>query len=105
MSALVFRILAVFWKDEETLTALFRTNFRVEFPFDPQEIIAFVVIGIVSGLAAANFVAFHKYLNKKIPLVFKSQTQRQMIYPVLVAALYSIMTFPGDYALIPFLQF
>jgi len=27
--------------------------------------------------------------------MFKSQTQREMIYPVLVAALYSIMTFPG----------
>lgn len=95
MAALVFRISAVFWKDEETLTALFRTNFRVDFPFDLQEIIAFVVIGIVCGLAAANFVSFHKYLMKKVPIIFPSHNQQLFLYPALVCALYSTMTFPG----------
>ena len=33
------------WCVIETITALFNTGFRAEFPFDPLEILAFVVIG------------------------------------------------------------
>ena len=75
MSALVFRIAAVFWRDEETLTALFRTSFSVDFPFDLVEIIAFIVIGIVAGLASAHFVIFHRYLSRKIPKIFRNNSQ------------------------------
>ena len=75
MSALVFRIAAVFWSDEETLTALFRTSFSVDFPFDLVEIIAFIVIGIVAGLASAHFVIFHRYLSRKIPKIFRNNSQ------------------------------
>lgn len=95
MAALVFRIAAVFWKDEETLTALFRTSFRVDFPFDILEILAFVIIGIIAGLAAANFVIFHKYLTKQVPKIFKTKNQRTYIYPTICALVYSTLTFPG----------
>ncbi|KFO22097.1 Chloride channel protein 1 [Fukomys damarensis] len=46
-SAFVFRVLAVWNKDAVTITALFRTNFRMDFPFDLQELPAFAVIGSV----------------------------------------------------------
>jgi len=95
MAALVFRVSAVFWKDEETLTALFRTNFRVDFPFDVMEILAFVIIGVIAGLAAANFVIFHKYLTKQLPKIFKTLNQRSVLYPLLCGLIYSTLTFPG----------
>ncbi|KAI2667446.1 Chloride channel protein 2 [Labeo rohita] len=44
-SAFIFRVLAVWNKDEETITALFKTRFRLDFPFDLQELPAFAVLG------------------------------------------------------------
>ena len=29
----------------ETITALFKTDFKVDFPFDPQELFVFALIG------------------------------------------------------------
>uniref|UniRef100_A0A673YF27 Chloride voltage-gated channel 2 n=1 Tax=Salmo trutta TaxID=8032 RepID=A0A673YF27_SALTR len=54
-SAFIFRVLAVWNKDEETITALFKTRFRLDFPFDLQELPAFAVIGDQYGI----------YRNKK----------------------------------------
>ncbi|RXN33376.1 chloride channel 1-like protein [Labeo rohita] len=44
-SAFIFRVLSVWNKDSVTITALFRTNFRMDFPFDLQELPAFAIIG------------------------------------------------------------
>jgi chloride channel 2 len=45
--AFLFRLAAVLFQDEETITALFKTSFRPDFPFDLQELLAFGVIGSV----------------------------------------------------------
>ena len=45
--AFLFRLAAVWFKNEETITALFKTSFRPDFPFDLQELSAFAVIGWV----------------------------------------------------------
>ncbi|XP_077867132.1 chloride channel protein 2-like, partial [Saccoglossus kowalevskii] len=58
--AFVFRLLAVWVKEEETITALFKTNFRVDFPFDVQEFLAFALIGVVTGFGGALFVYMHR---------------------------------------------
>lgn len=86
-SAFIFRVLAVWNKDEgegeirydsqhsqmiirhiflsfslrhiaETITALFKTRFRLDFPFDLQELPAFAVLGFVSHLC--HFSPKHK---------------------------------------------
>uniref|UniRef100_A0A8C8JK39 Chloride channel protein 2 n=1 Tax=Oncorhynchus tshawytscha TaxID=74940 RepID=A0A8C8JK39_ONCTS len=44
-SAFIFRVLAVWNQDEETITALFKTRFRLDFPFDLQELPAFAILG------------------------------------------------------------
>ncbi|ELK13763.1 Chloride channel protein, skeletal muscle [Pteropus alecto] len=59
-SAFVFRVLAVWNKDAVTITALFRTNFRMDFPFDLQELPAFAIIGICCGFLGAVFVYLHR---------------------------------------------
>nr|XP_020492510.1 chloride channel protein 2 [Labrus bergylta] len=71
-SAFIFRVLAVWNRDEETITALFKTRFRLDFPFDLQELPAFAVIGIL--------------LMKK-----------RLLYPALVTLLVSTLTFPPGF--------
>lgn len=44
----LFQLAAVWFKDEETITALFKTSFNVEFPFDPLELLAFAFIGYIN---------------------------------------------------------
>ncbi|KAJ6653612.1 hypothetical protein lerEdw1_009046 [Lerista edwardsae] len=55
-SAFVFRVFAVWNKDAVTITALFRTNFRMDFPFDLQELPAFAVIGRLVYPGVITFV-------------------------------------------------
>lgn len=43
--AFLFRLAAVWVKAEETITALFKTSFRIDFPFDLRELVAFAFIG------------------------------------------------------------
>ncbi|KAG1681938.1 Chloride channel protein 2 [Nymphon striatum] len=84
--AMVFRLLAVWFKDEgteslillflfayfffnlikcflpvETLTALFKTSFRIDFPFDPQELVAFAMIGTVLSEYSVDLLAHCLY--------------------------------------------
>ena len=43
--AFLFRLAAVWFKSEETITALFKTSFNVDIPFDPLEMFFFAFIG------------------------------------------------------------
>ncbi|GAB5574594.1 chloride channel protein ClC-Ka isoform X1 [Prionailurus iriomotensis] len=43
--AFMFRLLAVFNSEQETITSLYKTNFRVDVPFDLPEIFFFVALG------------------------------------------------------------
>ncbi|XP_071998469.1 chloride channel protein 2 isoform X1 [Engystomops pustulosus] len=99
-SAFIFRVLAVWNKDEETITALFKTRFRLDFPFDLQELPAFAVIGIASGFGGALFV----YLNRKIVEFMRKQKainkflmKKRLLFPAVVTLLISTLTFPPGF--------
>ncbi|OCT80607.1 hypothetical protein XELAEV_18027422mg [Xenopus laevis] len=99
-SAFIFRVLAVWIKDEETITALFKTRFRLDFPFDLQELPAFAVIGIASGFGGALFV----YLNRKIVEFMRKQKtinrflmKKRLLFPALVTLLMATLTFPPGF--------
>uniref|UniRef100_A0A3B3HVM5 Chloride channel protein 2 n=1 Tax=Oryzias latipes TaxID=8090 RepID=A0A3B3HVM5_ORYLA len=99
-SAFIFRVLAVWNRDEETITALFKTRFRLDFPFDLQELPAFAVIGIASGFGGALFV----YLNRLIVQFIRTQKtinrflmKKRLLYPVLVTLIISTLTFPPGF--------
>uniref|UniRef100_A0AAY4DZ42 Chloride channel protein n=1 Tax=Denticeps clupeoides TaxID=299321 RepID=A0AAY4DZ42_9TELE len=96
-SAFIFRVLAVWNRDEETITALFKTRFRLDFPFDLQELPAFAVIG---GFGGALFV----YLNRLIVQFIRKQKtinkflmKKRLLYPALVTLLISTLTFPPGF--------
>lgn len=87
-AAILFRLFAIIFEEEETVTALFKTALRHDFPFDAFELLAFAGIGygspmltvnelcckvfccfsVFSGLAGALFVYTHRkiiYLSRK----------------------------------------
>ncbi|KAJ8367845.1 hypothetical protein SKAU_G00078730 [Synaphobranchus kaupii] len=99
-SAFIFRVLAVWNKDEETITALFKTRFRLDFPFDLQELPAFAVIGIASGFGGALFVYFNRLIVqfiRKQKTINKFLMKKRLLYPALVTLLVSTMTFPPGF--------
>uniref|UniRef100_A0AAV2JPN7 Chloride channel protein n=1 Tax=Knipowitschia caucasica TaxID=637954 RepID=A0AAV2JPN7_KNICA len=105
-SAFIFRVLAVWNQEEETITALFKTRFRLDFPFDLQELPAFAILGIACGFAGALFV----YLNRHIVECMRKQKTinkfllrnpslpvRRLLYPAMVTLLVSTLTFPPGF--------
>uniref|UniRef100_A0A6I8P592 Chloride voltage-gated channel 1 n=1 Tax=Ornithorhynchus anatinus TaxID=9258 RepID=A0A6I8P592_ORNAN len=96
-SAFVFRVLAVWNKDAVTITALFRTNFRMDFPFDLQELPAFAVIGICCGFLGAIFVYLHRQLVlgiRRQKTLNKFLTKYRLLYPAVVTFVIASFTFP-----------
>ncbi|XP_050992719.1 chloride channel protein 1a isoform X2 [Labeo rohita] len=99
-SAFIFRVLSVFNKDAVTITALFRTNFRMDFPFDLQELPAFAIIGISCGFLGAFFV----YLNRQVVLFMRRPnlftrflTKHRLIFPAVVTLVVTTLTFPPGF--------
>jgi len=97
IGAIVFRLLSIWFEDEETIVAVFRTGFSMDFPYDPQELIVFTLIGVCCGLGGALYVYMHRrYVlwmrgNKQLT---KFLQKNRFIYPFLVSALISAVTFP-----------
>ncbi|KAM5204980.1 chloride channel protein 1 isoform 1-T1 [Hipposideros larvatus] len=96
-SAFVFRVLAVWNKDADTITALFRTSFRMDFPFDLKELPAFAIIGICCGLLGAVFVYLHRQVmlgvrNNKALSQFLAK--HRLLYPGIVTFVIASFTFP-----------
>ncbi|KAK1894789.1 Chloride channel protein 1 [Dissostichus eleginoides] len=83
-----------------TITALFKTNFRMDFPFDLQELPAFAIIGISCGFLGAFFV----YLNRQVVLFMRRPTaltrfltRHRLIYPGAVTLIIATLTFPPGF--------
>lgn len=95
--AFLFRLGAVWFKDEETITALFKTSFRPDFPFDLEELLAFALIGVVAGFFGAFFVWVHRnyvLLRRRFRKYTKFLERHIFIYPAVVTILFTSLTFP-----------
>ena len=77
---------------------LFRTDFKVVYPYDPRELIAFSGIGVVCGLGGALYVYTHRrYVlwmrgNKRLT---KFLQKNRFIYPFIISFLITAVTFPN----------
>ncbi|GFW23128.1 chloride channel protein 2 [Trichonephila clavipes] len=81
----------------ETITALFKTNFSVDFPFDPQELLAFALIGAFCGFAGALFVWLHRqivYFNRRHKKMNSFLQRNRFMYPAVITVVISSLTFP-----------
>ncbi|XP_054420263.1 chloride channel protein 1 isoform X2 [Pteronotus mesoamericanus] len=96
-SAFVFRVLAVWNKDAVTITALFRTNFRMDFPFDLKELPAFAIIGICCGFLGAVFVYLHRQVMlgvRKHKALSQFLAKHRLLYPGIITFVIASLTFP-----------
>ncbi|XP_012539647.1 chloride channel protein 2 isoform X2 [Monomorium pharaonis] len=95
--ATMFRLLAIWFQREETITAMFATSFTMEFPFDPQELLVFALIGVGSGLLGAFYVWLHRqyviFMRKNKSMNSFLQKNR-FLYPGIVSLLVSSVSFP-----------
>lgn len=95
--ATVWRLFAVWFKNEGAITALFKTNFRNDFPFDPQELFVFALMGVVCGFGGAGYVKLHRAIvhffrnQKKLNAILQ---KNRFIYPGLVTTVLMIVSFP-----------
>ncbi|XP_054598910.1 chloride channel protein 2 [Nothobranchius furzeri] len=99
LAAIVYRVLPVWASAEETITALFKTHFPVEFPFHLYELPVFAGVGIACGFGGALFVYLFgliiRFTRKKT--VSKFFMKRRLLYPALVTLLVSSLTFPPGF--------
>ncbi|XP_040580336.1 chloride channel protein 2 [Lepeophtheirus salmonis] len=102
--AMIFRLLSIWFKDNTTIIAVFLTGFKMDFPYDPQELFVFAMIGVFCGMGGALYVYLHRcYVlwmrrNKKLT---KFLQKNRFIYPFLVSLVISSISFPpglGKYA-------
>ncbi|XP_011945058.1 PREDICTED: chloride channel protein ClC-Kb isoform X7 [Cercocebus atys] len=54
--AFMFRLLAVFNSEQETIASLYKTSFRVDIPFDLPEIFFFVILGGLCGILSCAYL-------------------------------------------------
>ena len=98
VAGIVFRLLSVWLGDEVTIVAVFRTNFPVDFPYDPKELFIFSLIGIICGAGGALYCFCHRrYVlwmrgNKRLSNFLQ---KNRFIYPCFVAFLLSSVQCPN----------
>ncbi|XP_056651700.1 chloride channel protein ClC-Kb isoform X1 [Monodelphis domestica] len=95
--AFMFRLLAVFNSEQETIASLFKTRFRVDIPFDLPEIFFFVLLGFVCGIMSCAYIFCHRqyvlflqrnWITKKLLATDKP------LYSALVALVLASITYP-----------
>ncbi|XP_008194671.1 chloride channel protein 2 isoform X2 [Tribolium castaneum] len=95
--ATIFRLLAVWFDRADTVTAVFKTSFQMDFPFDPQELFVFALIGAFCGLGGAFYVWMHR---QYVMFMRNSKTinsflqKNRFLYPAIVSLLVSTVSFP-----------
>ena len=95
--AVMFRLIAIWTNRADTVVAMFRTAFNVEYPYDPLELFVFAGIGAVCGVGGWLYVYLHRrYVlwmrgNKRLT---KFLQKNRFIYPTLVALFLASATFP-----------
>ncbi|NXA09923.1 CLCKB protein, partial [Sapayoa aenigma] len=116
--AFMFRLLAVFNSEQrqrvlpiplnpplliplpplpETITALFKSDLKIDFPFDLVETFFFVILGIICGLVACAYLFCQRWMMvavKRNWLTAKLLATDKPVYTALVMLLLSSITFP-----------
>ncbi|XP_028922520.1 chloride channel protein ClC-Ka-like isoform X1 [Ornithorhynchus anatinus] len=95
--ACMFRLLAVFNSEQETITALFRTNFKIDFPFDLPEIFFFMALGVLCGVLSCAYLFCQRWFLgyvRRNPVTARLLATDKPVYSALVAFLLASITYP-----------
>ncbi|KAF4789380.1 Chloride channel protein ClC-Kb [Turdus rufiventris] len=81
----------------ETIAAVFKSNLRIDFPFDLLETFFFLILGIICGIVACAYLFCQRWMMvavKKNRLTAKLLATDKPVYTVLVVLLFASITFP-----------
>ncbi|CAI9582957.1 unnamed protein product [Staurois parvus] len=95
--AFMFRLLAVFNSEQETILAIFKTSFRISFPFDLPEMFFFMILGVICGTVSCAYLFCQRWLLgyvRRSPITSRLLASEKPMYSALVAILISTITFP-----------
>uniref|UniRef100_A0A8D0L2F5 Chloride channel protein n=1 Tax=Sphenodon punctatus TaxID=8508 RepID=A0A8D0L2F5_SPHPU len=95
--AFMFRLLAVFNSEQETIMALFKTNFKIDFPFDLPETFFFMFLGVVCGVVSCAYLFCQRWFLgyvRRNNFTAKLLATDKPVYSALAALLLSSITFP-----------
>ncbi|XP_068097737.1 chloride channel protein ClC-Kb-like isoform X2 [Hyperolius riggenbachi] len=95
--AFMFRLLAVFNSEQETIAAIFKTNFKITFPFDLPETFFYMIVGVICGTVGCAYLFCQRWLLgyvRRNPFTSKLMAADKPIYSALVAILLASITFP-----------
>ena len=99
VGALFWRLLTVWFQYEDNITHIFKTNFRLESPYETLEIISFAILGIGCGLSAFVFVTFNDYLvqlNRKQNWFNSFLKKNPLLYPIIISSVVGFVSYPGS---------
>ncbi|XP_061869247.1 chloride channel protein ClC-Ka [Colius striatus] len=95
--AFMFRLLAVFNSEQESIAAIFKSDLKIDFPFDLKETFFFAILGVICGLVACAYLFCQRWL---LAAVGKNRFSAKLlatdkpIYTALVVLLLASITFP-----------
>ncbi|KAM6191559.1 chloride channel protein ClC-Kb-like [Sarcoramphus papa] len=95
--AFMFRLLAVFNSEQETIAAVFKSDLKIDFPFDLLETFFFAILGAVCGLVGCAYLFCQRWLLAAVRenrLTAKLLATDKPVYTVLVVLLLASITFP-----------
>ncbi|XP_007948966.1 chloride channel protein ClC-Ka [Orycteropus afer afer] len=95
--AFMFRLLAVFNSEQETITSLFKTSFRVDVPFDLPEIFFFVVLGAICGILSCAYLFCQRtflHFIRTNRFTSKLLATSKPVYSTLVTLVLASITYP-----------
>uniref|UniRef100_A0A672UXL1 Chloride channel protein n=1 Tax=Strigops habroptila TaxID=2489341 RepID=A0A672UXL1_STRHB len=95
--AFMFRLLAVFNSEQETIAAIFKSDLKIDFPFDLLETFFFAILGAVCGLLACAYLFCQRWLLAAVRenrLTAKLLATDKPVYTALVVLLLASITFP-----------
>ncbi|NXS82122.1 CLCKB protein, partial [Erpornis zantholeuca] len=102
--AFMFRLLAVFNSEQgkaaqagQTIAAVFKSDLKIDFPFDLLETFFFVILGTICGTVACAYLFCQRWMMvavKKNWLTAKLLATDKPVYTVLVVLLLASITFP-----------
>ncbi|OPJ86272.1 chloride channel protein ClC-Kb [Patagioenas fasciata monilis] len=95
--AFMFRLLAVFNSEQETIAAIFKSNITIDFPFHLTETFFFVILGVICGVLGCAYLFCQRWLLAAVKhnrLTGKLLATDKPIYTALVVLLLASITFP-----------
>ncbi|XP_062889149.1 chloride channel K isoform X4 [Mobula hypostoma] len=96
--AFMFRLLSVFNNEQETIIALFKTKFQVDFPFDLPETLIFIVLGMVCGILSCVYLYCQRRLLRYIKrnaFIQNFMATEKAIYSGVMTFFLASITFPA----------